>query len=108
IGYGNQGRAQALNLRDSQVSVIVGLREGSASRAEAEAAGLPVASVAEASAEADLVMLLAPDEAQAEIYEAEIEPRLRRGAALAFSHGLAIAFDLIRPRADLDVILVAP
>jgi ketol-acid reductoisomerase len=107
IGYGNQGRAQALNLHDSGVDVTVGLRGSSGSAVEAQAAGLQVASVEDAVAKADLVMMLAPDETHAAIYE-EIEPRLRHGAALGFSHGLSIQFGFIAPRADLDVIMVAP
>ncbi|HVF37034.1 MAG TPA: ketol-acid reductoisomerase [Sphingomicrobium sp.] len=107
IGYGNQGRAQALNLRDSQIDVIVGLRNGSASQARAEADELATASLADAAKISDLVMLLAPDEVLATIYR-EIQPDLRRGAALGFSHGLAIRFRLIEPRADLDVFMVAP
>jgi ketol-acid reductoisomerase len=107
IGFGNQGRAQALNLRDSGIDVIVGLRGQSASAIEAEAGGLSTALVEDAAASADVVMLLAPDEAIGAIYR-EIEPRLRSGAALGFSHGLAIHFGVIRPRDDLDVFLVAP
>ena len=107
IGYGNQGRAQSLNLRDSGIDVIVGLRDGSATIAEARAAGLATASLDDAVATADLVMLLIPDEKMAAVYSA-IEPLLRQGSALGFSHGLAIHFGFIRPRPDLDVILLAP
>jgi len=107
IGYGNQGRAQALNLRDSGIDVVVALREGSESRPEVEAAGLQVAAIIEAASGADVVMLLAPDEHHAAIYQ-EIEPHLRTGAALGFSHGLSVRFGLIEPRTDLDVFLVAP
>lgn len=108
IGYGNQGRAQALNLRDGGFDVVVGLREGSASVAKVAADGLQNASSPqEATTGADLIMLLAPDEMLAAIY-AEIEPVLRSGAALGFSHGLAIRFGLIVPRPDLDVFMVAP
>ena len=107
IGYGNQGRAQALNLKDSDINVVVGLRDGSLSRAKAEADGLYTASLAEAVGPAEIVMLLAPDEVLAAIYR-EIEPHLRQGAALGFSHGLAIRFQLIMPRNDLDVFMVAP
>src|SRR5439155_11598689 len=103
----NQGRAQALNLRDSGIDVVVGLRGKSASAIEAEGAGLSTALIEDAAAPADVVMLLAPDEAIGAIYR-EIEPRLRSGAALGFSHGLAIHFGVIRPRDDLDVFLVAP
>ncbi|URD61812.1 ketol-acid reductoisomerase [Sphingomonas sp. KRR8] len=107
IGYGNQGRAQALNLRDSGVAVRIGLRPGSPSEAEVRAAGLDVMTPADAADGADLVMLLAPDERLAAIHD-ELAPALKRGAALGFSHGLAIHFGLIRPRADLDVVMVAP
>jgi len=107
IGYGNQGRAQALNLRDSGIDVIVGLRPGSPSEAEVRAANFAVLPPREAAARADLVMLLAPDETLAAIYD-ELAPVLRPGAAIGFSHGFAIHFDLIRPRGDLDVIMVAP
>ena len=108
VGYGSQGHAHANNLRDSGVPVLVGLRAGSASRAKAEAAGLEVREVAAAAAAADLVMVLAPDESQKALYEAEIEPHLRPGATLAFAHGFNIHFEQIRPRADLDVIMIAP
>ena len=107
IGYGNQGRAQALNLKDSGIAVVVGLRERSASAARADADGVPTASIAEAAASADILMLLAPDESLAAIYR-EVEPSLRRNAALGFSHGLAIRFGFIVPRPDLDVFMVAP
>jgi ketol-acid reductoisomerase len=107
IGFGNQGRAQALNLKDSGVDVTVGLRTGSATAPVVEEQGLATASVEDAAANADLVMLLAPDEVLGGIYTA-IEPRLREGAALGFSHGLAIHFGKIAPRADLDVFMVAP
>ena len=107
LGYGNQGRAQSLNLKDSGVDVVVGLRGASGSTAEAQAAGLGVALVEDAVASADVVMFLAPDEVLGGIYK-EIEPRIREGKAIGFSHGLAIHFGLIEPRADLDVYLVAP
>jgi ketol-acid reductoisomerase len=107
LGYGNQGRAQALNLKDGGIDVIVGLRGGSDSMIEAEAAGLQTAPIDDAVASADVAMMLAPDEAHAAIY-AEIEPRLREGSALGFSHGLSIRFGFIEPRADLDVFMVAP
>ena len=107
LGYGNQGRAQALNLTDSGVVVTIGLRTGSPSRARAQADGLAVADLAEAVAGADIVMLLAPDETLADLYRA-VEPRLRPGTALGFSHGLAIRFGLITPRRDLDIFMVAP
>jgi ketol-acid reductoisomerase len=108
IGYGNQGRAQALNLRDSGVPVLVGLREGSARREAAEAEGFDVMTAAEAAARADLVVLLAEDEAHGALYTSDIAPNLRRGGALLFAHGLSIRFGLIDPRPDLDVLLVAP
>ena len=107
LGYGNQGRAQSLNLRDSGIDVVVGLRGGSGSRIEAESSGLEVALLEEAVSSADVVMLLSPDEILGDLY-AEIEPHLREGAALGFSHGLAVHFGLLKPRADLDVYLVAP
>ena len=107
IGYGNQGRAQALNLKDSGIDVIVGLRDGSGSRSKAEADGITIASLTEAAGSADIVMLLAPDEALAAIYD-RIEPQIRQGAALGFSHGLAIRFQFIVPRPDLDVFMLAP
>ena len=108
VGYGNQGRAQALNLRDSGVAVVVGLPEGSASRARAAGDGFDVMTAAQASARADLVVLLAADELHAEIYAEEVAPNLAEGSALAFAHGLSIRFALIEPRPDLDVFLVAP
>jgi ketol-acid reductoisomerase len=107
IGFGNQGRAQALNLRDSGIDVVVGLRDGSPSHARAEADGIATASPTAAAASADVVMLLAPDEVLAAIYRT-IEPHLRQGAGLGFSHGLAIRFGFITPRSDLDVFMVAP
>ena len=107
IGYGNQGRAQALNLRDSGYDVVVGLRPGSSTAAKVKADGLRSASVDEAVAGADVVMLLAPDEVLATIYR-DIEPHLKSNAALGFSHGLAIRFGFIVPRPDLDVFMVAP
>ena len=108
VGYGNQGRAQALNLRDSGVSVIVGLPEGSASRVRAAEDGFDVMTAAQAAAGADLAAMLAADEDQARIYEEEIAPNLRQGATLLFAHGLNVHFHLIAPRPDLDVVLVAP
>ena len=107
VGYGNQGRAQSLNLHDSGIDVVVGLRGGSGSANEVEAAGLQVALVGDAVASADVVMLLAPDEVHGAIYK-EIEPHLRAGAALGFSHGLSVRFGFVEPRADLDVFLLAP
>ena len=108
IGYGSQGHAHANNLKDSGVEVVVGLREGSSSAVKAKEAGIRVMSVEEASAWADVVMVLAPDEFQAKIYTENIEPNLKQGVALAFAHGFNIHFDLIIPREDLDVIMIAP
>ncbi|MBD3609815.1 MAG: ketol-acid reductoisomerase, partial [Gammaproteobacteria bacterium] len=108
LGYGSQGHAHANNLKDSGVDVTVGLREGSASAAKAEAAGLTVKSVADAVASADLVMVLTPDEFQSQLYTNEIEPNLKQGATLAFAHGFAIHYNQIVPRTDLDVIMIAP
>ena len=107
IGFGNQGRAQALNLMDSRLDVVVGLRPGSFSAALAETVGLRCQLIGQAVAEADVVMLLIPDEKMAAVY-AEIEPHFRQGAALGFSHGLAVHFGLVKPRSDLDCYLVAP
>ncbi|MEO1574206.1 MAG: ketol-acid reductoisomerase [Pseudomonadota bacterium] len=108
VGYGSQGHAHALNLKDSGVDVTVGLRPTSASVAKAENAGLKTAPVADAVKGADLVMMLTPDEFQAQLYRAEIEPNLKEGATLAFAHGFAIHYNQIVPRADLDVIMIAP
>ena len=108
IGYGSQGHAHANNLKDSGVDVTVGLREGSSSAAKAEAAGLKVASIEDAVASADVIMVLAPDESQASLYKDQIEPNIKQGAALAFAHGFNIHFKAITPRADLDVIMIAP
>ena len=108
IGYGSQGHAHALNLAESGVDVRVGLREGSKSKAKAEEAGLRVLSVAEAAAEADLVMMLLPDTEQASVYEAEIAPSLREGDALFFAHGFNIRFEQIVPPPGVDVAMVAP
>lgn len=107
LGFGNQGRAQSLNLKDSGIDVVVGLRGASGSTRAAEEAGLEIALVEEAVGSADVVMFLAPDEAIPGIYK-EVESRIRYGGAIGFSHGLAIHFGLIRPRHDLDVFLVAP
>lgn len=107
IGYGNQGRPQALNLNDSGIDVLVGLRSGSQSTDKVATDGLRSASLRDAAAGADVVMLLAPDETMAALYN-EIEPSLREGAALGFSHGLAIRFGFVAPRADLNVFMVAP
>ncbi|WP_092382984.1 ketol-acid reductoisomerase [Halopseudomonas salegens] len=108
IGYGSQGHAHACNLKDSGVDVTVGLRTGSASVAKAEAHGLKVTDVASAVAAADVVMILTPDEFQAQLYRDEIEPNLKQGATMAFAHGFAIHYNQIVPRKDLDVIMIAP
>ncbi len=108
IGYGSQGHAHANNLKDSGVDVVVGLRAGSTSIAKAEAAGLTVKDVATAVAESDIVMILTPDEFQSQLYKEEIEPNIKQGAALAFAHGFSILFNQVVPRADLDVIMIAP
>ena len=108
IGYGSQGHAHANNLKDSGVDVCVGLRAGSSSIEKAKSAGLNVESIAEVVSSADVVMLLAPDEHQAELYKSEIEPNIKNSATLAFAHGFNIHFKQIIPRDDLDVIMVAP
>ena len=108
VGYGSQGHAHALNLKDSGVSVIVALRDGSASADKARNAGLTVKNIADAVREADLVMVLAPDEHQRKLYSDSIEPNLKKGATLAFAQGFNLHYKLIVPRADLDVIMIAP
>ncbi|MCB1715673.1 MAG: ketol-acid reductoisomerase, partial [Candidatus Competibacteraceae bacterium] len=109
IGYGSQGHAHANNLKDSGVdNVIVALRPDSTSVAKAERAGLTVKSVEDAVAAADVIMMLAPDEHQARIYREQVLPHIKQGATLAFAHGFNIHFGQIEPRADLDVIMVAP
>ncbi|WP_310583850.1 ketol-acid reductoisomerase [Deinococcus sp.] len=108
IGYGSQAHAHAQNLRDSGLNVVVGLREGSASKAKAEQAGLKVVSIEEATRTADVVMLLIPDENQPRTYTESIAPHLTAGKALAFGHGFNIHFGRITPPADIDVFLVAP
>jgi ketol-acid reductoisomerase len=108
IGYGSQGHAHSLNLKDSGVNVRVGLAEGSKSRAKAEAAGLTVTSVAEASDWADVIMLLAPDTKQPQIYQDSIAPHLTAGKMLMFGHGFNIRFGTITPPADVDVTMIAP
>ena len=108
IGYGSQGHAHALNLKDSGVDVTVGLRSGSASWKKAENAGLKVAETSEAVAGADVVMILTPDEFQRQLYKEVIEPNIKQGATLAFAHGFAIHYNQVEPRDDLDVIMVAP
>ena len=108
IGYGSQGHAHALNLRDSGVDVRVGLAEGSRSRAKAEGEGLTVLAVADAVREADLVVTLTPDQAQRKVYAEHIQPNLKEGAALLFAHGFNIRFGYIRPESGSDVVMVAP
>jgi len=108
IGYGSQGHAQAQNLKDSGVDVLVGLYEGSSSRAKAEADGMIVLNAAEAAAQADVIQILVPDETQAVLYRSAIAPHLTGGKALMFSHGFNIHYGQIVPPADVDVFLVAP
>ncbi|HAK55963.1 MAG: ketol-acid reductoisomerase [Vicinamibacterales bacterium] len=108
IGYGSQGHAHALNLKDSGVSVKVGLHDGSKSRAKAEADGVEVASVADAAAWADVIMILAPDTSQSTIYEESIAPHLTAGNMIMFGHGFNIRFKTIAPPADVDVTMIAP
>ncbi len=108
IGYGSQGHAHSNNLKDSGVDVVVGLRPGSASEAKAKGAGLAVKSIDEAVKSAEIVMVLAPDEHQARLYRENIAPNIKEGATLAFAHGFNIHFGQIEPRADLDVIMIAP
>ncbi|MGH9261249.1 MAG: NAD(P)-binding domain-containing protein, partial [Acidimicrobiales bacterium] len=108
LGYGSQGHAHALSLRDSGVDVRVGLPEDSKSRAKAEAEGLRVVSVAEAVAEADVIMILTPDQVQRFVYSEDIAPNLQAGDALFFGHGFNIRYGYITPPADVDVALVAP
>lgn len=108
LGFGSQGHAHAQNLRDSGVEVVVGLRPDSATRKKVTGAGLEVKDTGDAVKDADVVMVLAPDEYQAKIYREEIEPNLKQGACLAFGHGFAIHYGQVAPRADLDVIMIAP
>ena len=108
IGYGSQGHAHANNLKDSGVDVTVALREGSASAKKASDAGLKVMNTADAVKQADLVMVLTPDEFQSHLYKSDIEPNLKPGATLAFAHGFSIHYNQVVPRTDLDVIMIAP
>lgn len=108
IGYGSQGHAHALNLKDSGIKVIIGLRSDSSSVAKAKEAGLEVLSVDEASKKADLVMILVPDELAADIYNTQIAPNLKDGATLAFAHGFNIHYGLIKPKPNTDVVMIAP
>ncbi|CAN0355019.1 unnamed protein product, partial [Phaeothamnion confervicola] len=108
VGYGSQGHAHSLNLHESGVKVTVGLRKGGASWDKAKKAGLKVAEVAEAVKGADIVMMLMPDEHIAATYKSEVEPNIKKGAALAFAHGFNVHYGQVEPRADLDVWMVAP
>ena len=108
IGYGSQGHAHALNLKESGVKVVVGLYEGSKSAAKAKAQGLDVVSVSEAARIGDVIMILIPDEKQADVYKSEIEPQLTAGKTLAFAHGFNIHFGCITPPAHVNVIMIAP
>ncbi len=108
VGYGSQGHAHALNLKDSGVQVTVALRDGSASVAKAKNAGLNVKNIPDAVKDADIVMILAPDEQHKKLYKDAVEPNLKQGATLAVAHGFSIHFGFIQPRADLDVIMIAP
>jgi len=108
IGYGSQGHAHALNLRDSGAQVTVGLREGSASREKAENEGLAIATVPDAVRDADVVVILAPDQVQRHVYAEDIAPNLKEGAALVFGHGFNIRYGYIKPEAGHDVLMVAP
>jgi ketol-acid reductoisomerase len=109
VGFGSQGHAHALNLRDSGAkNVVIALREGSASAKKAEGAGLKVMSVADAAKQADLIMFCAPDELQADIYRDHVAENIRDGAAVAFAHGLNVHFNLIEPKKSVDVIMIAP
>jgi ketol-acid reductoisomerase len=108
IGYGSQGHAHANNLKDSGVDVVVGLRPNSASVAKAQGSGLTVKDLPQAVAGADVVMILTPDEFQAQLYKTEIEPNIKQGATLAFAHGFSILFNQVVPRTDLDVVMIAP
>jgi ketol-acid reductoisomerase len=108
VGYGSQGHAHAANLKDSGVNVTIGLRKGGSSWAKAEGAGHKTLEIADAVKEADVVMILLPDETMAGIFNAEVAPHLKKGAALAFAHGFNIHYNQIVPREDLDVIMIAP
>lgn len=108
LGYGSQGHAHALNLKDSGIDVVVGLREGSSSRAEADAEGLDVLTIAEAAKKGDIIMVLIPDQYQSQVFEEQIKPNLEAGNALAFAHGFNIHYNQIKPQEEIDVFMVAP
>ena len=109
VGYGSQGHAHAINLRDTGISnVAIALRENSLSKPKAENAGFEVMTPAKSAAWADIIMMLTPDELQSDIYNNEIAPNIKDGTALAFAHGLNIHFDLIKPKEGIDVIMIAP
>ncbi len=109
VGYGSQGHAHAMNLRDSGIeNVAVALREGSSSRQKAESAGFKVMTPAESSSWADIIMMLTPDELQSDIYDSDIATNIKEGTAVAFAHGLNIHFNLIKPEANIDVVMIAP
>ena len=108
VGYGSQGHAHANNLHDSGVDITVGLREGSDSWEKAESSGLEVSSVENSVKDSDLVMILAPDEFQSDLYTKKIEPNLKQGAILAFAHGFNIHFGKIKPADDISVVMIAP
>jgi ketol-acid reductoisomerase len=108
VGYGSQGHAHAQNLNDSGIKVTVGLRKGGESWGKAKKAGLKVAEVADAVRSADIVMMLMPDESIAATYASDVEPHIKKGAMLAFAHGFNIHYGQVKPRADLDVVMIAP
>ena len=108
LGFGSQGHAHAMNLKESGANVVVGLRPGSAHTAKAEAAGLKVVGIEEAAEAGDIVMILTPDELQAKIYKEQVEKHMKPGNVLAFAHGFNIHFNQIVPSKDLDVIMIAP
>ena len=108
LGFGSQGHAHSQNLKDSGIDVIVGLRKSSASWKKAEAAGIPVFEPSEAASKADIIMILLPDQTQAEVYERDVKPHLSAGKALVFAHGFNVHFNQIVPPADVDVFMVAP
>jgi ketol-acid reductoisomerase len=108
LGYGSQGHAHALNLKESGVNVIIGLRQGSASWEKAEKAGFVVKTPAQATSDADLIMILLPDELQAEVYANDIQPNLKPGSTIAFAHGFNVHFGFIKPKEDCDCIMIAP